>query len=319
MDKRIDKNKKNIKIAKKALKEQKKQEKIETKTRNEKRKEEQKLKNKRKRKIMLIILITIILLAGIYARFIEPNFLKVNEIKLETDKITENNHGLKIVHFSDLHYNSTINKSNIDKIINKINLLKPDLLFFTGDLFEQTVITTKEDAEVLTKAFNNLEATLGKYAVIGNHDIHNDYFANVLYDSGFTVLKNDYDLIYNKDNTPILVYGVDELLFGEPEIKGIDEYKDSDIYKILLLHEPDYIDEVEFNFDIALSGHSHNGQVRIPFVYKLTLPEGSRNYYKPYYQVNDTDLYISEGIGCSLLNFRLFTPPSINLYRLNKK
>ena len=91
-------------------------------------------------------------------------------------------------------------------------------------------------------------------------------------------------------------------------------------YKIILVHEPDYIDTItsKYNVNLVLAGHSHNGQINIPFIKEMFLPYGSNKYYENYYIVNDTPLYVSSGIGESRINFRFFNRPSINLYRINK-
>ena len=80
------------------------------------------------------------------------------------------------------------------------------------------------------------------------------------------------------------------------------------------------IDDIEiYNYDLVLAGHSHNGQVALPFYGAIILPNHAKNYYKPHYKINDTDLFISSGIGTSNFNFRLFNRPSFNLYRLTKR
>ena len=92
-------------------------------------------------------------------------------------------------------------------------------------------------------------------------------------------------------------------------------------YKIILVHEPDYVDTITSkynNTNLVLAGHSHNGQINIPYIKKLLLPEGSKKYYNNYYKVNNTNLYISSGIGESNINVRFFNKPSINFYRINK-
>ena len=95
--------------------------------------------------------------------------------------------------------------------------------------------------------------------------------------------------------------------------------KDGPIYKILLMHEPDYIDSITNNkFDLALAGHSHSGQIRTPFG-PIILPEGAKKYHNSHYKVENTQLYISNGLGVSNYNFRLFNTPSYNIYRLIKK
>ena len=295
----------------------KKFEKIE-KNEKEKIKKEKKERRKKRGKKMLIILLMLTVLAIIYARFVEPNMLLVHEYKIETEKISKKNHGLKIIHFSDLHYGSTITKNNIEKVIAKINFLKPDIVVFTGDLIEENIELNEDEIKYLTEALKSIETKLGKYAVIGNHDFYNEYVDNVLYDSNFKVLNNEYDLIYNKDNTPIVIYGVENTLYGEPKTDKLNNDLDT-YYKILLVHEPDYINNITNNFDLVLAGHSHNGQVKIPGLKPFWLPVGSRTYYEPYYKVNNMDLYVSNGIGSSGINLRFASIPSINLFRITKK
>ena len=84
------------------------------------------------------------------------------------------------------------------------------------------------------------------------------------------------------------------------------------------MHEPDYIEKLNYNYDLALAGHSLNGSINIPFIKKFFLEDNAKDYYKPYYKVNNTDFYISNGIGVSNINFRVFNTPSINIYRILK-
>ena len=90
-------------------------------------------------------------------------------------------------------------------------------------------------------------------------------------------------------------------------------------YKILLLHEPDTIDNINNNFALILAGHSHNGQVRLPLIGATILPVGSKRYYKEHYTINNSELYISSGLGTSTLPLRFLDHPSINFYRINTK
>ena len=90
-------------------------------------------------------------------------------------------------------------------------------------------------------------------------------------------------------------------------------------YKIALIHEPDAIDNIlDKNYNLVLSGHSHGGQVRIPFVGPISTVNGAKKYYEEYYRVNDTNLYVSYGLGNTKYNLRYFNRPSFNLYRLYK-
>lgn len=296
--------------------------KIEKEIKKENRLEKKKLRKKRNKKL-LSFLLGITLIFFIYSCFIEPNFIIVNEKVILNNNIKEDLHGIKIVHFSDLHYGSSINSKNIKKVITKINELKPDIVVFTGDLLDlrYTEKYTKKEIDVLTNALKDINASLGKYSIIGNHDYNYNELSNIYYNSNFNLLVNKNDIIYGKEGSTIGIYGFDNITYGSPNIEGLkDNSFNSSNLKIVLLHETDYIDYFinDYNIDVILGGHSHNGQVKIPFVRPIFLPDGAKKYYAPYYKINNTDIYISNGLGESIFNIRFNNIPSINFYRINK-
>lgn len=273
----------------------------------------------------LLILLLIILLLVIYARYEGTNGLITKEYKIETADISNSFDGIKIVHFSDLHYKRIINKDRTKEIVDEINLINPDIVIFTGDLIDKDFDVSDEDIEDLTLLLNNINSKYGKYAIIGNHDyVRDDDILNDIYNnSSFVLLKNSYDIIYGDNNDKLFIGGVDTYSYDKADIDKTMEYfeDNEDIdYKIILVHEPDYIDTItsKYNVNLVLAGHSHNGQINIPFIKEMFLPYGSNKYYENYYIVNDTPLYVSSGIGESRINFRLFNRPSINFYRINK-
>lgn len=270
--------------------------------------------------IFLLITITII-----YARYGGTSGLITKEYKIETSLIGEDFDGLKVVHFSDLHYLRVTNNDKLKEIVDEINLIKPDIVFFTGDLIDKDFTLTDKDKDDLINGLSSIKAKYGKYAVLGNHDyVKNiEIFKDIYSNSNFNLLQNSYDIIYSSNNDKLFIGGVDNYSYNEADINKVMEYfnDNSDIsYKIILVHEPDYIDNIltNYNVNLVLAGHSHNGQINIPYIKNFFLPYGSRKYYENYYKVNDTDLYISSGIGESSVNFRLFNKPSINFYRINR-
>lgn len=275
--------------------------------------------------IILVIIILILGLGLLYSRFIATSGLKVKEYKVVNNKITDSYHGLKIIHLSDIHYNSTINEKELNNIVDKVNEIKPDIVVLTGDLIDERL---SYDKDIIINCLNKIEAKLGKFAVSGNHDIPLDDYNYIIKESGFTSLYNKYELIYSKTSEPIIISGIG---YGDEDIgikteqydKYISELKADDIkpiYSILLVHEPDTVDNLDLNkYDLVLAGHSHGGQVRIPFIGKLYTPEGAKKYYDEYYKINNTDLYISSGLGTSMYKFRLFNRPSFNFYRITNK
>lgn len=273
----------------------------------------------------LLILVLIITLFIIYARYIGTNGLITKEYKIDTKYLDNSFDGLKIIHFSDLHYLRSTNQKKLKKIIDEINLINPDIVFFTGDLIDKDYNINEIEKKDLIHSLKNIKSKYGKYSIIGNHDhIKNiDLLEEIYINSNFILLQNNYDIIHGENNSKIFVGGTDTYSFDKSDIDKTMEYftNNEDInYKIILTHEPDYIDTItnKYNVNLVLSGHSHNGQINIPYIKNMFLPYGSKKYYKNYYKVNNTDLFISSGIGESRINVRLFNKPSINFYRINK-
>ena len=280
--------------------------------------------------INFLILIGIGVIVFLYAWFIGSKGLKVKEYKLEIQNLPENYHGLKIAHISDIHYGESINKKELEKLKDTINVLKPDIIVYTGDI--STDGLANKQIEEVSEIMRQMEANIGKYAIKGNHDYEFEKWELLFENCGFTNLNDTYEVIYKDKNKPIVISGISTNLYGTKNIKDkiepIYEYLNSfnednakePVYSILLLHEPDFIDEIDYNkFDLVLSGHSHNGQVRLPLIGALYTPIGAKKYYDEHYKVDNTDLYISSGVGTTLLNIRLFNRPSFNFYRLTTK
>lgn len=277
--------------------------------------------------IFKILFILILIVSGIilYSRFIATSGLIIKEHKITSEKIPDNFHGFKVIQFSDLHYGSTIFQEQVNYLVDEINLRKPDLVVFTGDLIDKDYSIKENDINKLINSLKKIEATVGKYAVTGNHDYKNKNFNKIMIQSGFTVLDNTSELIYYEENEPILLVGLSSSLQEKRDIDSgfayfNDNNNNNNIFTINLLHEPDSIDNIlsKYPVDLALSGHSHNGQIRIPFIGSIVKIKGAKKYSEDYYKVNNTDLYVSGGIGTSTYPFRLFNHPSINFFRITK-
>lgn len=273
---------------------------------------------------ILLTLILSITLTLLYSRYIGTTSLITKEYKIETTSIGESFDGLKIVHFSDLHYLRLTNKDTLNTIIDEINLINPDIVIFTGDLIDKDFELSEDEKNVLIELLDTINSKYGKYAIIGNHDMDKDELLKEIYSSSnFILMQNSYDIIYGNNNDKLFIGGVDTYSYNKADIdKTMEYFKDNEdiSYKIILTHEPDYTDTIlnKYDVNLILSGHSHNGQINIPYIKNIFLPYGSKKYYKNYYKINNTDLYISSGIGVSRINFRLFNKPSINFYRINK-
>ena len=268
-------------------------------------------KNKKGNSILIYFLLIIGLLA-IYAHYVEPYNLIIKEYKIENKNIPTSFDGIKIVHISDIHYGSTVDIEYLNKIVTMINKQNPDIVFLTGDLLDKRVKLTNKEIDNIKDVLSKINSTLGNYAVIGNHDIKNKKEFNKIIDTSFYLLNNEEKLLYYKENTPISIVGLNNYKSNYDILKNEIEY-----FRIVLTHEPDVFNKIKkYQYNILLAGHSHNGQIRIPLIGPIYTPKGAKSYYDEYYNISDKEIFVSNGIGTSIINFRFNSKPSINLYRL---
>lgn len=299
-----------------------------TERNEEKQKEIIREENREARKKIVLtslkIIIAIILLSVtfyLYTSYVSSKIITVKEERVVNKKIPSNFDGLKIIQISDIHYGSTIFIDDIKELVNMINKRKPDLVVFTGDLINKNYkLTTKEQENLITE-LKKIKTTIGKYAVMGEED--SNQFNTIMNQSNFTVLNNSYDLIYKDNNNPILLVGLNNSQKNIDIDSAYDYFNqpthNSNIYTITLLHKPDTVDEIleSYPTDLFLAGHSHNGQINIPYIGGILKKDGAQKYINEFYQLDDAKLYISSGIGTTGNGFRLFCGPSINFFRLS--
>ena len=268
-----------------------------------------------KRIVLLIILILIVSFFFIlYVTEIATTKMVVREERVQSSKVTKLFHGYKIVNFSDLH---DVSEEMVRETVKLINRSKPDLLLFTGDLLDGKDIDTKEKEE-LVRELKKLSANSLKYAVLGENDT--EQASAILKEVGFNILENSYDLIYQGDDS-ILLMGLNSDKENLDSLLAYynTETKNDNIYSILMMHKPDSIDDVlaRHSVDIAFAGHSHLGEVRLPLIGTIITREGAKKYKDGYYDINNTKFFISSGVGINVYDFRFFDRPSIDLIRLN--
>ena len=290
---------------------------------------EKEQKSEKKKKIIkilikiIVFLIVFLFLFYSYTTYISTVKIKVREYRIINDKIPSSFNGFKIIQLSDIHYGSTIFIEKMKEIKTITNQRKPDIIVFTGDLLDKKYNLTAKEQESLINELKDMSASLGKYAILGDED--SEKVTTIFNQSNFTILRNDYDLIYQEENSPILLIGLSSNKKEQDISKAYNYFNqqsfNSNIYTITLLHEPDTVDTILSNYqtDLFLAGHSHNGNIRIPFINKsLTKVEGAKKYDQDYYQINQSKLYITSGLGTKN-GIRLFCRPSINFYRLSNK
>ena len=255
-------------------------------------------------------LATILVGSYLYARYIEPNLLIVNREKLESSYLQA---PLKIVFFGDTHLGEFNDNDQLDRIVAKINAENPDLVIFTGDLIGSSGDFTV-NPEAIAQSLGQIQATYAKVAVIGNHEyaLLDQYnYEDLMEAGGFTVLVDDW-LDITELNVRLL--GLDDVYRGNPDTTLTDEALDGS-YNILITHEPDIVDKMASDqVQLVLAGHTHGGQISLPYLTEKILPANGKKYVKGLFSIGSegqTKLFVTKGTGMTKLPFRFMNVPEI--------
>ncbi len=237
--------------------------------------------------ILAHILTVITLVCLIYSFFVEPYWVEIHNVRIETKKLKAA--GLRVVQISDLHCDKKI--VNEKKLPLLINPLKPDIIVFTGDS-----LNSPEGLNIFKDTLKSLKATIGKFAVRGNFDAmqwnHLDLFSG----TGFELL-DDKSVLLRKNGESFRISGLGAKQDSIPQtlLKDIP----SDCYSIFLYHLPDLAESLAgTNIDLYLAGHTHGGQINLPFYGAIiTFSKLGKKYESGLYKIGDKILYVNRGLG----------------------
>lgn len=283
---------------------------------------EDNLEKSKKNKIISILIFIFLIIGCIiaYARYVSTTGLQVIETGVIDSSLPNSFNGFKVVQFADIHYGRTTSLKDIKKMVEKINTLKPDIVVFTGDLFDKDITINEEDVNHLKEELSKITASISKYAVKGDCDYKNSTdFETIFKYADFTLLDNMNELIYYKGNTPIKIVGTTSLLKSNIDYTNAFQTfgDENEYFTILLSHEPKIVDQVhDYKVNVVFTSHSLGGLIHIPFIGGMIKFKGSNEYLKGYYKVKATQMFVNSGIGTQDYDFRFFNRPSINLYRL---
>lgn len=267
--------------------------------------------NKTNRNIYIaLILIICLALAGLNAYSINTHQLKVRQEYLKNPKINEDLDGKLIAYFTDLKYGSLVDDNILDKIKNKINDFKPDIIIFGGDLISSEI--NKEDEERLIDFLKDIDCEYGKYAIIGDKD--NDEVINYYHLGDFNILDNISERIYIDSKNYFNLVGL-----NTRNIDITKAYEDVNLnnFTLCISHYPDNFNKLPYErTDYVLSGHSLGGQVYLPLINLFNRQEGNKNHIKGKHIKNNTTLDISNGIGFENKKVRFLADSEIVFYKL---
>jgi predicted MPP superfamily phosphohydrolase len=272
------------------------------------------------KKLLFFVILLIFIVIFFY---FENNILTATNIELTLPNLPKEFNEYKIVQISDLH-GKEFGKDNI-KLITKIKEASPDLIFITGDFID----SNKYKEEAASSLIDKLKDISPIYFVTGNHEVNTlQYFKSLekkLYDKDINILKNT-TIVIKRNTDSITLIGIDDPQFAGINDNDKNEKLMSKIFyilstdfndqpfKILLTHRPEQLSLYsEYNIDLVFSGHAHGGQIRLPFIGGLFVP--NQGFFPKYtsgkYVLDSTTMIVSRGLGNMSWFPRIFNRPEI--------
>lgn len=228
-----------------------------------------------------------------WARFVEPRWLQVTRHSVDAPVSPP----VKIAHLSDLHSRDigTVERA----LLEALEAEKPDVILISGD----SVAEDGRPDEVLAK----LSAPLGVFIVNGNHEHWHGYRPpGVLVNRSAQVRPG------------LWVVGLDDAMAGKPSLGTALAGVPEGAFRLGLFHSPALFDQVSDALPVSFAGHTHGGQVRLPGLAPLWLPRGSGSYVEGWYARGSSRLYVSRGIGTTVLPLRFFCRPELAIVTVGR-
>lgn len=275
------------------------------------------MKNLKKIYNKMMFVFIIILIVSVANVFLGVGFTKLEEVSINTNKLPEGS-SIRILQISDVHNKKSL-RSN-QQLIKLAKEAQPDIVVFTGDLVDEST----KSLENVYKLVEGIAAFSPKiYFVTGNHEWRGDLAEELmmgLSKRGVKILDNENEFIKIR-NLSLNLCGVADWTSGQLDLGKALKGAESDIYTVMLAHDPWIINDYkDFVPDLTLSGHTHGGQVRLPWVGAIVapgqklFPELDKGFYN---LTNNKFLYIDSGVGTSGLPIRYLNRSQISLISID--
>jgi predicted MPP superfamily phosphohydrolase len=254
-----------------------------------------------------------------YAFFVEPRWLELTRPTIHIRDLPPGLEGLRIALLTDMHAGAGTPLWVIREACRRAMAERPDLIALTGDFAADDAPNFRRVLDVLT----GLRAPLGVYAVPGNHDylVGIEKWHREVREAGIEDLTNR-AVVVERGGARLCIAGVDDYTSGNPTLSHLPPPEARDL-TILLAHDPDQAERSrrdEDQVDLILSGHTHGGQVRLPFVGALTNPADHEELYEQGLRRRPwTQVYTSRGIGTVHLPVRFLCRPEVAVLQLTSR
>jgi predicted MPP superfamily phosphohydrolase len=271
-----------------------------------------------------------LLSGGLYITRVEPRWIEVVRVDVPIQDLPTPWQGFTIAQLSDFHVGSHVKAEDVRRAVEITNELEPDLVVLTGDYVSRSA----QHSAACARELAALKAEHGVRAILGNHDFWTDadVVASNLRQAGLDVLRNEHRRLRVGGADPSLrpcsgqatrsghslwLVGIEDVWSGKPDLGAALDGVPQGSPTVLLAHEPDFADQASGQgITLQLSGHSHGGQVRLPFVGALILPYLAHKYPYGLRRVGEMWLYTNRGVGLIAPPVRFLCRPEITLLRL---
>ncbi len=257
---------------------------------------------------------------------VEPLRLTVSEVEDADSRLPKEFDGTRVVLLTDIHVGPFYSERDVERMLEKMAELDPDMVLFGGDLLQKVSDYQQVDGARVSRAFAKLKPRLGKFAVLGNHDIRTTDMqqtaTSILENGGFQILQND-----SREIAPgFFLCGTGSASDDGPgsptdqaDVSKVAWTTEHNAFSLLLSHEPSQTEaNTKYPFALQLSGHTHGGQISLPLIGPFLL-YGHEDYFAGFYTAGQTRLYVSRGIGTSVVRARFLAPPEIVVVTLRKE
>ena len=255
-------------------------------------------------------------LLGTYTVFIERYLVQFNHYRIRIPRLPKPFSGLKILHISDIHYGELVPLGFVSKLLEKVAAIPKDIIVCTGD-FVHARRTTRE-IEAVWPLLSKLKAPLGVYSVLGNHDHWADTERTLYWMQKCGQSMRGRTASLSRKGEHLWISGAGDLWEDHLSLDEVLHQIPPEECRIVLAHNPDTADtDYTAAVDLMLSGHTHGGQVRIPFYGPVLLPVKNKKYSSGILTSDrGFPLFISRGIGWALYPVRFNCLPEIAVIEL---
>ena len=267
---------------------------------------------------ILIVLAGLALLVDAY--WIEPNWLKTEQVVIHDPELAQVLEGIMVVQISDIHLQDGIGYRERD-LIAQVNALKPDILFITGDFFsDKRKWDIAADVTALSELIRSFKTTTGIFGVLGNYDapLSDPAIMKEFKAAGVDILINENRAVTLPNHKTLYLAGFHDSWNKRAKLKTFSGIPPG-VPVILLAHDPDNFGEaIGAEVNLLLVGHTHGGQIGIPFLIEKSKSANKSSFMSGLFDTGKTKMYVNRGIGTTHIAIRFFNRPEITILAIRK-